>query len=122
TLRGVIVNSETGDPIQTPADSILGIFEDRSITVEQTFTATDSVMDVEMQFEFDSSEMDGMTVTVYEYLYQNGEEISNHTDPDDEKQQVTFPDMEIHTTALDGNTQDHSAYVNEACGVTTITD
>lgn len=122
TLRGVIVNSETGDPIQTPADSIFGIFEDRSITAEQTFTATDSVMDVEMQFGFDSSEMDGLTVTVYEYLYQNGEEISNHTDPDDEKQQVTFPDMEIHTTAIEQNTQSHEAYINKAGGTTSITD
>lgn len=122
TLRGVIVNSETGDPIQIPADSILGIFEDRSITAEQTFTATESVMDVPVEFTFDSSEMDGLTITVYEYLYQNGKEISNHTDPDDEKQQVTFPDMEIHTTALEQNTQSHQAYTNEVGGTTSITD
>ena len=122
TLKGVIVNQENGLPIEPPAETVGDVFLDRSITSEVTFEATDSVMDVPVEFTFNSSEMDGLTLTVYEYLYQQDIEISNHTDLQDEKQQVTFPDMEIHTTALEQNTQSHEAYINEVGGTTSITD
>lgn len=122
TLKGVIVNQENGLPIEPPAETVGDVFLDRSITSEVTFEATDSVMDVPVEFTFDSSEMDGLTLTVYEYLYQQDIEISNHVDLEDEKQQVTFPDMEIHTTAIEQNTQSHEAYINEAGGTTSITD
>lgn len=122
TLKGVIVNQENGLPIEPPAETVGDVFLDRSITSEVTFEATDSVMDVPVEFTFDSSEMGGLTLTVYEYLYQQDIEISNHTDLADEKQQVTFPDMEIHTTAIEQNTQSHEAYINEAGGTTSITD
>lgn len=122
TLKGVIVNQENGLPIEPPAETVGDVFLDRSITSEVTFEATDSVMDVLVEFTFNSSEMDGLTLTVYEYLYQQDIEISNHTDLQDEKQQVTFPDMEIHTTALEQNTQSHEAYINEVGGTTSITD
>lgn len=122
TLKGVIVNQENGLPIEPPAETVGDVFLDRSITSEVTFEATDSVMDVPVEFTFNSSEMDGLTLTVYEYLYQQDIEISNHVDLEDEKQQVTFPDMEIHTTAIEQNTQSHEAYINEAGGTTSITD
>lgn len=122
TLKGVIVNQENGLPIEPPAETVGDVFLDRSITSEVTFEATDSVMDVPVEFTFNSSKMDGLTLTVYEYLYQQDIEISNHVDLEDEKQQVTFPDMEIHTTAHEQNTQSHEAYINEAGGTTSIND
>lgn len=95
-LKGVLADSVTGLPIRE-GNSLTG----EEITAETTFTASDSVMDVEVEFLFDASALAGRTVTVCEYLYQDGVEISAHTDKDDVKQQIRVMNPQIHTTVID---------------------
>ena len=95
-LKGTVVDSVTGLPIRE-GNSLTG----EEVTVETTFTASDSAMDVEVEFMFDASALAGRTVTVYEYLYQDGIEIDAHTDKDDTKQQIKVMDPQIYTTVID---------------------
>lgn len=82
-LKGLLVNRDTGKPlkIQDGQDNAL-------VMSEVEFTAEDSVMEVEVPFTFDASELEGWTLSVFEYLYQGDVEISSHTDLDDIKQQL----------------------------------
>lgn len=95
-LKGALVDSVTGLPIRE-GNSLTG----DEITGETTFTASGSVMDVEVEFQFDASALAGRTVTVCEYLYQDGVEIDAHTDKDDVKQQIQIMDPQIYTTVID---------------------
>lgn len=95
-LKGALVDSVTGLPIRE-GNSLTG----DEITGETTFTASGSVMDVEVEFQFDASALAGRTVTVCEYLYQDGVEIYTHTDKDDVKQQIQIMDPQIYTTVID---------------------
>lgn len=95
-LKGVIVDSVTGLPIRE-GNSLTG----QEVTVEKLFTASDPAMDVEVEFAFDASALAGRTVTVFEYLYQDGIEIGAHADKDDTKQQLVIKNPTIYTTVID---------------------
>lgn len=95
-LKSVIVDSVTGFPIRE-RNFLVG----DEMVAEKTFIAEDSVMDVEMELTIDASELAGRTVTVFEYLYQDGVEISSHADKNDEKQQLTIKKPGIYTTVID---------------------
>lgn len=95
-LKGALVDSVTGLPIRE-GNSLTG----KEITGETTFTASGSVMDVEVELQFDASALAGRTVTVCEYLYQDGVEIDAHADKDDVKQQIQVMDPQIYTTVID---------------------
>ena len=115
TLKGILMDTLTGVPMTMPLHSLIG----EEVTAEKTFIAEESTMDIEMEFLFDSSDWGGHTITVFERLYQQGEEISVHTDLKDEKQRVEFPMHEIHTTANDQDTEGHQGIAKEK---TTIVD
>ena len=105
TLKLVLADAETGDPLQVkdqPSGDLL--------TTEKTFTADDSKMDVPMEIQFDASAFAGRTIAVYEYLYQDGVEISKHEDPSDKKQQIYVKDkLKLNTTAIDLISGTHEA-------------
>ena len=115
TLKGILMDTLTGVPVKTPVHSLTG----DEITAEKTFTAEESTMDVEVTFIFDATDFAGRTVTVFERLYQQGEEISAHTDLKDEGQTVVFPEHKIHTEARDQETGTQEAVPKEQ---TTIVD
>ena len=104
TLKLVLADAETGEPLQVkdqPSDFL---------TTEKTFTADDSKMDVPMEIQFDASAFAGRTISVYEYLYQDGVEISKHEDPNDKKQQIYVKDkLRLNTTAIDLVSGTHEA-------------
>ena len=104
TLKLVLADAETGEPLQVkdqPSDLL---------TTEKTFTADDSKMDVPMEIQFDASAFAGRTISVYEYLYQDGVEISKHEDPNDKKQQIYVKDkLKLNTTAIDLISGTHEA-------------
>ena len=82
-LQLILADAKTGEPLKVkdqPSGDLL--------TTEKTFTADSSKMDVDMQIEFDASPFVGRTIVAYEYLYQDGVEISRHEDPNDKKQQI----------------------------------
>lgn len=91
-LRGVLADGRTGEPLREGNRPDGNIIE-----VEKEFEAAEAVMDVDMHFEFDASELEGWTVCVFEYLYENEVLISSHEDLTDKAQQlyITGPDKEV---------------------------
>lgn len=104
-LQLILADAKTGEPLKAkdqPSGDLL--------TTEKTFTADTSKMDVDMQIEFDASPFAGRTIVVYEYLYQDGVEISKHEDPNDKKQQLYVKDkLKLNTTAIDLISGTHEA-------------
>ena len=113
-IRGTLMNQETGLPVVGQ--------DGRPITARDSFVATressekNKVLNVneenyvvdgeyEIRFTVDSTVLAGKTVVVFEDLYHNGVKVTSHADITDEKQSVHYP--EIHTTALDVETNDH---------------
>ena len=104
-LQLILADAKTGEPLKVkdqPSGDLL--------TTEKTFTADSSKMDVDMQIEFDASPFVGRTIVAYEYLYQDGVEISRHEDLNDKKQQIYVKDkLKLNTTAIDLISGTHEA-------------
>jgi uncharacterized surface anchored protein len=104
-LQLILADAKTGEPLKVkdqPSGDLL--------TTEKTFTADSSKMDVDIQIEFEASPFAGRTIVAYEYLYQDGVEISRHEDPNDKKQQIYVKDkLKLNTTAIDLISGTHEA-------------
>ena len=94
-LVGVLMDKETGEPL---------LVNDQQVTSEATFTPAESSGAIEVLFTFDASVLTGKAVVVFETLYIGEEEVTSHTDIEDEGQTVTFVEgPKIGTTAtVDG--------------------
>ena len=108
TLRGVLMDKESGEPLQA---------EGKEITAERTFVPEQAEGESEVVFRFDSSALEGKAVVVYESLQAGGKEVAAHTDLEDEAQTIRFPG--IRTTAQDKETGGHTGFPSKK---TTITD
>ena len=108
-LVGVLMDKETGEPL---------LVNDQQVTSEATFTPAESSGAIEVLFTFDASALTEKAVVVFETLYIGEEEVTSHTDIEDEGQTVTFVEgPKIGTTAtVDGH---HTA---EPIGEITIVD
>ena len=107
-LTGVLADPETGEMLReggTPEGDLL--------TAELEFTGTDPEMTVDVTFEFDASPFAGRSLVVYEYLFQKDVLISEHTDPEDVKQQFCIAAPEMGTTAVSAETGTHEAETGE---------
>lgn len=104
TLKGVLMNKETGEPLSENG---------KDLVVEQKFTATAADMNVDVTFSFNAAAYAGETIVVFEYLYQDGVEISNHTDLNDIKQQLNIMNPSLDTTAVDLDSGTHEAIAKE---------
>lgn len=90
TIKGKLINKDTG--------------EDLGITAETTFTAEEKNETRILTFKYNTSELAGKTVVVFEDLFHNDVNIATHSDLNDSAQSVYYP--EITTKALDKNTKD----------------
>ena len=106
TVSGVLMNKATGEPL---------IIDDREVTSETTFTPESASGTVELVYVFDASALEGQSVVVFEDLYHNGIEVTSHADINDEGQTVDYP--KIRTTAIDGDTQDHTGTLTETATI-----
>ena len=98
-LTGVLMDKETGEPL------LIGEGEEHAqVTSEATFTSADPNGTIDVLFTFDGSALLGKSVVVFETLYQGEDEVTAHTDIEDEGQTVTFVEgPKIGTTAtVDG--------------------
>ena len=98
-LVGVLMDKAAGDPL------LVGEGEEQAqITSEAAFTPSESSGTIDVLFTFDASALTGKAVVVFETLYICEEEITSHTDIEDEGQTVTFVEgPKIGTTAtVDG--------------------
>lgn len=93
TFVGQLFNAETGEAI---------VVDGETVTASTTFTPDRSYGEQTVTFEFNSYDLQGVTVVVHETLYQDGLIAAEHADDTDINQQVTVETVEIGTTALDG--------------------
>ena len=84
------------------------LVDGKPVENDLTFTATDSKMEVQIEFTFNASELAGKELVTFEELYDvtNPDEpikIAEHKDIDDEGQTVTITEriITMHTTASD---------------------
>lgn len=108
-LTGVLMDKETGEEV-LDADG-------NKVTSERTFTAEAVNGTVDVIFTFNGSNLAGKTTVVFEDLYYGEQHYATHADIEDEGQTIYFP--EIHTTAIDNETETH---VSSADSKITIID
>lgn len=106
TLKAVLMNKVTGEPL---------LINDEEVVGETTFTPTKSSGVAEVEFEFNSTDLEGTKVVAFEDLYHNDILVGTHSDIEDENQTVEFPENvpELHTTALDRKTGTHEQQADE---------
>ena len=94
TVTGELHDAETGDAIKVGG---------KAVTASQTFTAEKSHGSVNVDFTFDSYDLAGKTLVVYETLTdEGGSKLAEHKDKGDVSQQVEVVKPTVGTTAKDG--------------------
>lgn len=92
TVKGILMEKLTKE---------LLVINGIPVTAEKTFTADREYGVISLEFTFDSSELRGKEVVVFERLYQDEREIASHTDITDRMQTVRFANPSISTSAMD---------------------
>ena len=93
TVTGELRDAETGEAIEVNG---------KAVTATKSFTATKSSGSVTVDFTFDTYDLAGKTVVVYETLTDaGGSKLAEHKDKGDVSQQVTVLKPEVGTTASD---------------------
>ena len=88
-VSGILMNKETGEKLLDK--------DGKEITSVKEFTAESKNGNIDIEFTFDSTLLEGKTVVVFEDVYNNGIKVAAHADIKDEEQSIHYP--EIHTTA-----------------------
>lgn len=111
TVTGEVHDAKTGDMLKVNG---------KTVTAEKTFTADESHGSVTVDFSFDSYDLAGKTLVVYETLTDaKGAKLAEHKDKDDVSQQVTVLTPKLSTSAV--SEADNSKSVT-AEGDATVTD
>lgn len=92
TLKGILMDKETGKPVEGGA-------------AEKEFTPEKAGGSVEVEFPVDASDLAGRSTVVFEDLYLGGAKVASHADISDGGQTIYFP--AVKTTAMDGSTKSH---------------
>ena len=93
------MDRDAGIPIYKDAET------KEPVTATATFTAESENGTADVEFTFDASLYEGVTVVAFEDLYYNGVKVGTHSDLSDEEQAVHI--VKIGTTATDKFTMDH---------------
>ena len=92
TVIGELHDAATGDAVTVNG---------QAITAEKTFTAEDSAGSVTLDYAFDSYDLKGKTLVVYETLTDaKGAKLAEHRDKSDVSQQVTVLTPKLSTSAV----------------------
>ena len=111
TVIGELHDAATGDAVMVNG---------QAITAEKTFTAEDSAGSVTLDYAFDSYDLKGKTLVVYETLTDaKGAKLAEHRNKSDVSQQVTVLTPKLSTSAV--SDADNSKSVT-AEGDVTVTD
>ena len=108
TLKGTLMNQETGEPVMA---------DGKPVTAETVFTAKSTSGEAEVEFKVPSDAVKGKAVVVFEELYLDGVKLAAHEDIEDAGQTVYYPD--IRTSARDRET---ASGVSAADDKVTLTD
>ena len=104
TIKGKLINKDTG--------------KDLGITAETTFTAEEKNESHTLTFKYNTSELAGKTVVVFEDLFHNNVNVATHSDLEDFAQSVFYP--EITTYAFDTLTKDKVCALGNTSVVDTV--
>ena len=97
-LKGTIMDKASGEPI--------------GVTAETTFTAEAADGSVEVTFTFDTTQLQGKTLVVFETLYDTqGNPIVAHSDLNDEDQTVSVPVQPVIPPVVTGDDSSPMPYV-----------
>ncbi|MFR6329627.1 MAG: VaFE repeat-containing surface-anchored protein [Eisenbergiella sp.] len=99
-LRGKLMVQETGKEF---------LVDGKAVTAERTFMPETASGEVTVNFVFDSRNVAGQTLVVYEELFYNGIAVTKHADLDDEMQSIHYP--AITTEATDRDTKEHIGFI-----------
>ena len=111
TVIGELHDAATGDAVTVNG---------QAITAEKTFTAEDSAGSVTLDYAFDSYDLKGKTLVVYETLTDaKGAKLAEHRDKSDVSQQVTVFTPKLSTSAV-GDADNSKSVTAE--GDVTVTD
>ena len=111
TVIGELHDAATGDAVTVNG---------QAITAEKTFTADDSAGSVTLDYAFDSYDLKGKTLVVYETLTDaKGAKLAEHRDKSDVSQQVTVLTPKLSTSAV-GDADNSKSVTAE--GDVTVTD
>ena len=111
TVTGELHDAATGDAVTVNG---------QAITAEKTFTAEDSAGSVTLDYAFDSYDLKGKTLVVYETLTDaKGAKLAEHRDKSDVSQQVTVLTPKLSTSAV-GDADNSKSVTAE--GDVTVTD
>lgn len=100
TVRGVLMDKETGEPV-------LGE-NDKAVTSETEFTVTEACGEVSLDFGLDttSEEFGGKEIVVFEYIYYGEELVASHEDLEDEAQTVRIISFRTYAVNSADDTKD----------------
>ena len=111
TVIGELHDAATGDAVTVNG---------QAITTEKTFTAEDSAGSVTLDYAFDSYDLKGKTLVVYETLTDaKGAKLAEHRNKSDVSQQVTVLTPKLSTSAV-GDADNSKSVTAE--GDVTVTD
>ena len=111
TVIGELHDAATGDAVMVNG---------QAITAEKTFTAEDSAGSVTLDYAFDSYDLKGKTLVVYETLTDaKGAKLAEHRNKSDVSQQVTVLTPKLSTSAV-GDADNSKSVTAE--GDVTVTD
>ena len=111
TVIGELHDAATGDAVTVNG---------QAITAEKTFTAEDSAGSVTLDYAFDSYDLKGKTLVVYETLTDaKGAKLAEHRNKSDVSQQVTVLTPKLSTSAV-GDADNSKSVTAE--GDVTVTD
>ena len=94
-VKGILMDKSTGEAL---------LVADKTVEAEKSFIPNKPSGEVEIEFTFDASELDGHEIVVFETLYKDGVEIAAHADLDDAAQTVAI------TKSPDGTVFDKTGF------------
>ena len=101
---GTIMDRKSGLPI---------IVNEQTVSASTTFTPTEENGNVDVTFEFNSNELKGKDIVIYESLLYKGDIVANHNEITDKDQTIDFPNMEIKTSVINKDTNTQFAQVGD---------
>lgn len=109
TVKSVLMDKATEKPV---------VVNGKEVSVSKTFTATKSSGTVDVEYDFDASDLAGKTVVVYETLYYKGVPVGEHHDINDTDQTIHFPKVSVEI--VDSETQKHVSMPDDSVKLTAV--
>lgn len=112
TAKGVLMDKETGLPL---------LIDGKEIAAETTFRAAAPEGTVTNEFMFNSLDLAGKSVVVFETLETDGKAVAEHKDIEDKNQTIRFRKPEIRTSAVGTEGEKELDVLPEVTIVDTVT-